>query len=111
MFQSEAERLYAELEDAITAKDEPKEVRLREDLEQIAKEVQKRKGLGGQIRVPEDDNVASAHSSVTQAIKRLVDNCRTDYNMPQLAKHLDEFIDTGTNVVYRPPDPAPDWKF
>ena len=55
-----------------------------------------------------DDERARIH--VYDAIKVIKENCRTKWGLPNLAVHLKDFIETGADVSYRPPEPWPDWK-
>jgi len=59
--------------------------------------------IGG---TPSDE---AARVAVTSAIDLIRKKCRTDWNLHRFARHL-EAVRTGAEVVYRPPEPWPDWK-
>lgn len=92
------------------AENNPVEVNaLAREREHIRAEVRRLTGLGGRVRKPVRTLDERARSSVSKAIARVIDQCKTDPGLSAFADHL-KAIDRGLSCTYRP-DPLPDWHF
>lgn len=91
------EKKVAELERNL-----PRVNELEERIDFIEDCLRKSTGLGGKPRKFADD-FNRARVRVTQAIQRAVN--RIEQDSPHLAKHLREYIETGSRCVYRLPPP------
>ncbi len=106
----DADRLGEEIERAKSADDLDAYNQLNEQLEGVAAAMQRLRGYQGRLRVT-DPGLERDRVSVTNAVKAVIKNCREKYRMPKFAAHIDDWVDTGSNVVYSPPDPIPEWHF
>jgi hypothetical protein len=105
-----AAQLAKELKEAIEARDEPRQERIRRDLTEIEAEVRRLTGLGGRPRPNGKDPEKSAANSVKESLDLFRKKCRENWNLPRFAQHL-ESIETGGDVCYHPASPQPDWEF
>jgi hypothetical protein len=81
--------------------------RLENDKRKIEEYLRDAQGLGGRARRLESQ---SSRVSVRQAISRAIAELNKG-GMPRLARHLEDSIQGGWNLEYRPADPAPFWVF
>lgn len=92
--------------DAEAAGDGEQAALVREQRQQLAEAVSRDLGLGGRARRV-GDPVERARKTVSTRIRRTIAAIGKVH--PELGRHLDRSIDTGTWCAYRPPEPV-DWR-
>ena len=91
--------LDAEIDDAETVHDRERAARAREQRQALAEAVAKDLGLGGRARRL-DDPLERARKTVSTRIRRAI--AQIEGAHPELGRHLDRSVDTGTWCAYRP---------
>jgi tetratricopeptide (TPR) repeat protein len=95
--------LDAAIAEAEDAGDEGRAGVLREELQQLAEAVARDTGLGGRPRLV-GDPLERARKTVTARIRRSITQIGRAH--PELGRHLERSIDTGTWCAYRPAQPT-----
>jgi hypothetical protein len=91
-----------EIDDADTLGDAARAGRAREERQALAEAVTRDVGLGGRSRLV-DDETERARKTVSTRIRRAIAQVARVH--PELGRHLDRSVDTGTWCAYRPADP------
>lgn len=99
-YRSRLEALRSELAEAQANNDRERETRLRAEVEFLAQQIAAAIGLGGRDR-PVGAAAERARVNVTRAISDAVK--RIAAHAPQLARHLEASVHTGSWCAYRPP--------
>jgi tetratricopeptide (TPR) repeat protein len=94
--------LEAEIDDADALGDAARAGRAREERQALAEAVTRDVGLGGRSRLV-DDETERARKTVSTRIRRAI--AQVGRVHPELGRHLDRSVDTGTWCAYRPADP------
>jgi tetratricopeptide (TPR) repeat protein len=98
--------LDAEVAEAEANHDDERAAHARQQLEQLAESVARDFGLGGRARLI-GDPIERARKTVSTRIRRTIGVVGRTH--PELGRHLDRSIDTGTWCAYRPAEPVR-WK-
>ncbi|AMV25155.1 hypothetical protein VT84_12220 [Gemmata sp. SH-PL17] len=99
------QELREELDEARRNHDPARVERLQEQLHVVTAHVQEAHGFGGRVRRLGDEST-SVRTSVKNAIDGIIEKLQA--LLPELARHFELFVRTGTNVCYAP-DPDVDW--
>lgn len=94
--------LEQEITEAEDYNDHERAERLREEKEQILKQVNGMIGPGGKLR-KSDDPLKKPRDAVSKATRRTIQNIRKA-NMNYFADHLEKCIIFGNKMMYNPPD-------
>ena len=107
-YRRRVEELAEELEEATSWNDPERAARAQEEIDFIARELSGAEGLGGRSRKAASSS-ERARVNVTRAIRAAMG--RIAENGPDLGKHLDATVRTGTFCAYEPDPLAPiDWQ-
>jgi len=98
-YMNRIKELDEEMASAALQEDDENEDVLQTEKDEILHQLQKGTGLGGKPRKFSGDT-ERARSNLTNHIKRAVEKIRQQN--PELAKHLDDTIETRNHCVYRP---------
>jgi hypothetical protein len=105
--QARVRELQHEIDDADAAYDLPRAERAREEFDRIVELLSGALGLGGRSRAL-GSAAERARSAVTWRIRSSVKKIATAH--PQLGRHLENAVRTGTFCLYQPERPV-DWQF
>jgi hypothetical protein len=107
-YRGRVHELQQELDEAAAWNDPERAERAREEMDFIARELSRAIGLGGRDRAPGSAS-ERARISATRAIR--LSMARIAEHSPELGRHLDATIRTGTYCSYRPDPRAPvEWQ-
>ncbi|MBW3662790.1 MAG: response regulator transcription factor [Actinobacteria bacterium] len=105
-YRDRMEALQDDIEEAEEFGDQERAARAREELQLLTEQLAGAVGLGGRDR-PVSSDVERARISVTRGIRRAVR--RIEEVHPELGRHLDRSVRTGTFCCYDPEVPV-DWE-
>ena len=98
--------LQADVDAAVADNDLARAERAETELDTLVEHLSAALGLGGRDRRA-GSSAERARSAVTQRVRSTIRRLRED--LPELGRHLDASVSTGTFCVYRPEHPV-DWQ-
>ena len=99
-YRAEIQELYHQLDEAEKLDDLAMKERCQKELEILREHLESTQGFGKRIRLHADGS-AKHRTSITNAISRAIHD-RLEPEHPDLARHLDTFIQRGTTLSYEP---------
>lgn len=102
------DRIQEQLEDAIERGENERQLVLEDEQEKLLAHVAAGTGLEGRTRKA-SSSIEKIRTSVTKRIHGDIKEKITPA-LPELGRHLDAFLDTGTQCIYKP-DPPVNWIF
>ncbi|MEA3278357.1 MAG: hypothetical protein U9Q81_24300 [Pseudomonadota bacterium] len=105
--EADVRRIQDRIDDAVELGDQEKQAELEAQQEEILRHIATQSGLGGRTRKA-SSAIEKIRTSVTKRIK--ADIKKISKTIPDLGRHLDQAIHTGTHCQYSP-HPRVDWLF